>query len=173
MVNLLLNNRKILFVGMPIFVLVTAVILLKLHKTPEEEIELRFSELAETVSLQSELSNVERIGLVRSISDFFAKECHVESQRLSLDEDLSGEQIAIAVSRRIKRFVPLKVQFKDVGVKVESSNTASVSCTVYAEGESPRGDWREVGEIHCRLRKPEGRGVWEIKKVRQVPVLER
>ena len=173
MVNLLLNNRKFLFVVVLIFVFVAAVTLLWLHKTPEEEIKQRFSELAETVSLQSELSNVERLGLVRSISDFFATECHVESQRFSLDEDLSGKQIGLAVSRKIKRFIPLRVQFKDVGVKIESSDTASVSCTVYAEGESPRGDWREAGEIHCRLRKPEGGGTWKIKKVRQVPVLER
>lgn len=172
MVNLLLKSRKVLFIVLPITALMLSVILLRLYKTPEDEIKQRFSELADTVSLQNELSNVERLGLVRMISDFFATECRVQSQRFSLEEDISGKQIAVAVSQKIQRVIPLKVQFKDVGVKIESSRVATVSCTVYAEGESPRGKWREVGEIHCRLIKPE-EGDWQIKGVRQVQVLER
>lgn len=169
---ILLTKRKIIFIFLPLICLAVAVVFFSLPETPEAEVRQRLDELAETVSLEKELADVERLGLLRTITTFFADNCRVQSERFSIDEDFSDKEIAAAVTQQVQRLIPLQIRLKDIQVTLDSGREATVSCTVYAEGDSSTGKWREAGEVQCRLRKSE-EGDWQITEVRHIPVLKR
>lgn len=167
----LLNKRRILIIVMSGLIVIGIIAVITLHKTPEEEVRQTLDELADTVALKDELSDIERVGLMRRISAFFSSNCRIQSERFSVDERVSDKEIAAMVVQQLRRVIPVKVRFTDMQVTVESDREAQATFTVYAEGDSSRGKWREAGELRCRLKKSE-ESDWQITEVQHVQVLE-